>query len=120
MKKTVLTAEESARLIELGVDENLASIKFDFDSNGNEIKELRFRLEYLLSILPKKITDRRNIYELRMGITDCIGADEQWFVEYKDSRTDIDELESFVSAEELIDAIYQEICWLKTGKVKEL
>ena len=119
--KTVLNIEQSARLIELGVDKKLASLdKYDFDANGKEIVEYCFRLEDLLRILPKKITDRRKIYQLRMGITDCIIGDEHWYVVYKDSRTDVDELESFQSAEELIDAVYAILVWLKTNKIKEL
>lgn len=98
--KTILQQEQINRLHEFGFD--------------------AVRLTDLLSILPKKISDRRRIYELRMGVTDCICADEQWYVEYKDSHNDMDELESFQAAEELIDAIFDMIVWIRTNEFKAL
>ena len=98
--KTKLTTEQIERLYNLGLNV--------------------INLDEMLSFLPKKITDRRNIYQLRMGITDCLSGDEHWYVVYKDSRTDIDDLESFQSAEEMIDAVYAMLCWLKTENIQTL
>lgn len=123
MNKTVLTDEESRKLIELGVNAGEGTFFPHPEGEywqGEECGDICFTLEDLLAMLPKKITDRRNIYELRIGVTDCLFVDEQWYVEYKDSRTDIDELDTFRSADELIDAVYAEICFLKTNNIKEL
>lgn len=119
--KTTLSVEDSAKLIELGVSPALANVRFDYDKNGNEIREYQFSLDCLLAILPKKITDRRVIYELRMGICNSLGGGEYWYIKYVNPFLDTDELESFQSAEELIDAVYQELCWIKQQEnVKEL
>ena len=115
--KTKLTIEQSKRLIELGVDKSLADIV-----SANEPyypDDVEFSLGALFSILPKKITDRRKVYNLQIEISDCLDADDKWCILYRNSLG-IDELDSFQSAEELIDAIYNILVWLKENKIQEL
>ena len=97
--KTKLTTEQIERLYNLGLDV--------------------INLDEMLSVLPKKITDRRKVYNIQIEISDCLDEDEKWYISYRNSL-DIDELESFQSAEELIDAIYNILVWLKTNKIQEL
>lgn len=121
MKRT-LSIEQSARLIELGVDHPDAWInEITRDINGDKfpprVEDHIFSLIHLLSILPKKITDRQRIYELRIWVNHY---SDNWCIEYTHD-TDVNDFDdSFVSAEELIDAVYQEICFLKTNNIKEL
>lgn len=111
MNKFVLTAEESNTLFNLGVPMGEATV---FDEDNDEIL---FTLQDLLSILPKKITDRRRICELRIWVDHY---SDNWCIKYTHD-TDVNDFEdSFVSADELIDAVYQEICFLKTENIKEL
>lgn len=126
--KTTLTIEQSARLIELGADKELANVCADVpdcdkpewnDPNAIDILESQcvFSLESLLAILPKKITDRQRIYDLRIWVDHY---SDNWCIEYTHDYGCNDLDDSFVSAEELIDAVYAEICFLKTNNVKEL
>lgn len=111
MNKFVLTAEESNTLFNLGVPMGEATV---FDEDNNDIL---FTLQDLLSILPKKVSDRQRIYELEISVDHYSDA---WCVQYT-HNTDVNNLEdSFQSAEELIDAIYAEICFLKTENIKGL
>lgn len=61
--KTTLTIEESARLIELGVDAKLASVsKYLYNKNTSQhSKVFIFTLSDILSILPKEITTSETI-----------------------------------------------------------
>ena len=101
--KTELTIEESAKLIELGVDPKLASKEtFIF----NKI----FTFTDILSILPKEID---NGYNLNIDITGkyygaayvCWDEDENWDAVIKDICFE-------AIASELIDALYQLLCWV--------
>ncbi len=116
--KTELTPEESARLIELGVDPNLASgnrytisetkeycgysreiIVIDGYLDDYLSQEQFFTLTDILAILPKEI--------------DCfssleIGTDNgEWYAEYDA----LNHKGSCVFAPELIDALYQLLIW---------
>lgn len=75
------------------------------------------RLTDLLSILPHKITDRQRIYNLEIGIWD---SGYGWTICYRDRINDTDDLETYQEAEELIDAVYQELCFLKAEKIQTL
>lgn len=116
--RTTLSIEQSARLIELGVPESVSTFQYckAFD-NPDEQYPTIFRLEDLLRILPKKITDRQRIYELRIWVDHY---SDNWCIEYTHDYGCNDLDDSFVSAEDLIDAVYQEICFLKTENIKEL
>lgn len=108
--KTTLTIEQSARLIKLGVDKNLASRNnHDVDVYGNKIDEYRFCLTDLLRILPKKITDRRDIYNLNIGVN----SEDLWYAKYLNDHECWDSLNSYQDAHELCDCIYDMIVWLK-------
>ena len=95
--KTKLTTEQIERLYELGLNV----------INLNEI----------LSILPKKITDRQNIYNLEIGIWD---SGDGWSICYRNRITGTDDLESYQESEELVDAVFDIIVWVRTNKVKEV
>lgn len=126
MKKT-LTIEQSARLIELGVDKKLANVCADVpdcdkpewnDPNAIDILESQcvFSLESLLAILPKKITYNNFTYAPNIWV-DEMGA---WNVEYVTLNMPFDDIGLSIRAEELIDAIYQELCYLRTNNIQEL
>lgn len=106
MNKTVLTIEESLKLTSLGVPEGEATYL------GDDNEEYVFTLTDLLSILPKKITDRRKVYNLTIGVN----SEDLWYVKYINSLDDWDSLNSYQDAEELCDCIYDMIVWLKENK----
>ncbi|MDE7402770.1 MAG: hypothetical protein K2M87_05100 [Muribaculaceae bacterium] len=115
--KTTLKVEESARLIELGVDAKLASCREFVDKteeNSNqflEIEELpRFTITDLLSILPKEIKIHRDGDTLSM-IYHC----GQWRVGYTNCAEYCDHTKV---APELIDALNQlAIYCLESGNI---
>ena len=118
--KTLLTVEESQRLIELGVDPKMASMKEFIPIHPEVLKGNveyakpwgwmpKFRLEDILSILPKEIDG----YELNMSANKC-----EYFVSYilwdtMDEGDYIKDILSFkqFSAPELIDALNQLLIW---------
>ena len=103
--KTELTVEESARLIELGVDPKMASREtFIFDKI--------FTLDDILSILPKEIEQ-----EDRHPMTVVYywnSTKKEWIAYY-----DYVEKTIMASAPELIDSLYQLLIWgFKNGHLK--
>lgn len=124
--KTTLTYKESKHLKELGVDPKLASVCADdvpenekpsWDApNMIEILEsqLVYSLDDLLSILPKKITDRRGVYNLTIGVN----SEDLWYAKYLNDHECWDSLNSYQDAHELCDCIYDMIVWLKTEKAE--
>lgn len=110
--KTVLTPEESQRLIDLGVDPKLASneqyVESDKVLNGIELPpELKpcFTLTNLLSILPKEIDERNLSMEYDSEF-------KQWYIGYN--------LWHLKSAPELIDALYSLLIWCLENKIIKL
>lgn len=103
--KTKLTIEESARLIELGVDAKLAS--FQECVTGTWV----FTLTDILSILPKEIDD----YYLNISAYMA-----EWCVSYeRTSCCDNFEIKCSRSAPELIDALNQLAIWaIEQGHLK--
>ena len=103
--KTNLTKEESAHLIELGVPKEKASRRHI----ELTLEEYRvFDLTDLLDILPKEI-----------GSHSCISIDwnfitEKWDVDYDCTQG------SGYGAKELIDALYELLCWVITNKYLKL
>ena len=118
--KTILTAEESQRLIELGVDPKLASMKEFVPIHPEVLKGNaeyakpwgwfpKFRLEDILSILPKEI----NGYHLN------IEASEQGYeVCYK--LWDTYHFMGATESPELIDALYSLLIWCLENKIIKL
>lgn len=94
--KTTLQQEQINKLHEFGID--------------------AVRLTDLLSILPKKITDRRSIYNLTIGVN----SEDLWYAKYINDLDNWDSLNSYQDAHELCDCIYDMIVWLKTKNIKEL
>lgn len=86
--------------------------------HGIDILNEEVNLQGLLAMLPKKITDRQRIYELKIGVDHY---SEEWYVKYENFDNSCDDLESFVSAKELIDAVFTAIVWVNTDeRVKAL
>ena len=109
--KTLLTVEESQRLIDLGVDPKLASYTdVVADESGNHyVEKLIFSLTDILSILPKEI----NGYHLN------IEASEQGYeVCYK--LWDTYHFMGATESPELIDALYQLLIWCLEHKIIKL
>ena len=127
--KAELTIEESAKLIELGVDEKFASrhtLRVDIPTDipnlyrkGEDSKSV-FTLTDLLTILPKGILEDEqksdnHIYVCPLSI--------KWDVKYQIWEVRYDYLEYFTGPE-LIDALYHLLIWtidnryinLKTNK----
>lgn len=121
--KTILTVEESARLIELGVDPKMASMKEFIPIHPEVLKGNveyakpwgwmpKFRLEDILSILPKEIEDSNlDIISTQVDIKNHKKI-SGWMVTYIDSHNDLafgDE--SIFQAPELIDALNMLLVW---------
>ena len=87
--KTKLTTEQIERLYNLGLNV--------------------INLNEMLSILPQKITDRRKVYNLTMGVN----SEDLWYAKYMNIHNCCDELDSYQDAHELCDCIYDMIVWLK-------
>lgn len=139
--KTTLTVEESARLIELGVDPKMAKgVCLDFNGtyayiSGEETKTVVdwvnmeyyteqpvvFTLADILSILPKEIEDSNlDIISTQVDIKNHKKI-SGWLVTYIDSHNDLafgDE--SIFQAPELIDALYQLLIWCLEDKIIKL
>ena len=122
--KTQLTAEESAKLLELGVSYERASGRtFDPKDVNNLSKPIErrelfhvFKLADIIDILPKEIDYNGLTYGLHMWVYKAV-----WYVAYVpeagryDDREDGGDFES----PELIDALYSLLVWcLEEGYVK--
>lgn len=106
--KTILSIEESARLIELGVDPKLASNdKVTYNKNGKPYCQPIYSLADLLSILPKEIeqSDRHP-----MTVVYYWNSTKKEWISYYDYV----ENTIMTSAPELIDALYQLLIWCLT------
>ena len=98
--KTTLSIEESARLIELGVDAKLASeVIIGCDDNNKAYREYKFSLTDILSILPKEIESEGEKEDLNI-VMDNWGA----LVGYPKFHK---KYGCAFTAPELIDALYQ-------------
>ena len=125
MLKTRLTAEESAKLIDLGVSPERASERTpdytDINNTGRPLegRELLpiFTLTDILDILPKKITfGHRTNCRLKMQpiISSKDRISEVWQACYLHTS-----LKANAEAPELIDALYSLLLWcLEKGHVK--
>lgn len=103
--KTTLTIEQSARLIDLGIDAKLASeIEYRPKSGGyGRIGYRVYSLADLLSILPKEIEDNGVTEDLNI-----IMSNDSVYVSYPYIH---ERLKVFIVARELIDALYQLLIW---------
>ncbi|MDE7464981.1 MAG: hypothetical protein K2M59_03780 [Muribaculaceae bacterium] len=112
--KTELTIEESARLIELGVDAKLASKCQNTKTSENPV----FDLSDLLSILPKEITTSETI----MGDDFTSDIEINWYSNvrlWKCGYTCLPLPVDVGCAPELIDALYQLLIWaIEQGYLK--
>ena len=120
--KTILTVEESQRLIALGVDPKLASESIWSMAIGKGVRGITklpspqpiFNIADILSILPKEIKIHRDGDNLSM-IYHC----GKWRVGYTNCAEYCNHTKV---APELIDALYQLLVWLlenKNIKLKE-
>ncbi len=122
--KTQLTAEESAKLIELGVSPERASECESSIAYGNGARGIMkapetpiFTLSDLIDILPKKITFGHRTY-CRLKMQPIISSkdriSEVWQACYLHTS-----LKANAEAPELIDALYSLLVWcLEKGYVK--
>ena len=121
--KTLLTVEESQRLIDLGVDPKMASYTdVVADESGNHyVEKLIFSLTDLLSILPKEInhqcltiisTDKLYFAQYGNWEREYIHSWEQTFIPNDDCGKN--------SAPELIDALYPLLVWCLEHKIIKL
>lgn len=113
--KTQLTAEESAKLIELGVSPERASERtFDLKDVNNLGKPLErrellpvFTLADILDMLPKEIKHNGCTYKLNIDYPPiCMVA-----ARYNAEDDDLDSLKGYM-CEELIDALYSLLLWV--------
>lgn len=124
--RNLLTAEESAKLIELGVSPERASeikVEVKEPSRGcpniycSEVKHPIFTLTDILDILPKKITfgHRTNCrLKLQPIVSSKDRISEVWQACYLHTS-----LKANAEAPELIDALYSLLVWcLEKGYVK--
>lgn len=101
--KDRLSIEQSAKLVQCGINARKAHL-FSLDDNGTEYPI--FSLDDILAITPKRIRYKEYrpcVLYLEIGIDSRTG---QWRVQYM-SEHNIDEANSYHSAYELIDALYQ-------------
>ena len=123
--KTTLTLEESARLIELGVDPKMASecvSAMKVCASGRGIIRLPesnpiFTLTDLLSILPKSYFSEEYYAEMNLSIAVLNG---KWFVDYRYySGGELAAQDVGREAPELIDALNKLAIWcLENNHIK--
>lgn len=115
--KTKLTLEQSQRLIELGVDPSKASCFGYFAPYGLDdaipTGEPVFDLSDVISFVPKEIHDTEINVTFYLTIeTDCNGT---WLATYREYRGgEIMMVAGEKVATELIDALYELLCWTLT------
>lgn len=119
--KTELSKEQSKHLIDLGVGSDKASKCWVTDPNDDESKQLVNHDEYcyecaalkpqpvftltdMLSIIPKWIKYRNMLLWLQIRVDEY---QELWCCEYEGGPYGCDNADTFQSAEELIDALYE-------------
>lgn len=111
--KTTLTIEESARLIELGVDPKLASKEVAttiYEQEYNDPRHPIFTLTDILAILPKEVRYNGVLESLTIFIDNNTSVATYPFYNSNDAH--------FISSE-LIDALYQLLIWaVENGYVK--
>lgn len=112
--KTELTIEESAKLVELGVDPKMASkcnSTMKVCSSGRGIIRVPetmpiFTLSDLLSILPNSVSPKADVYTLQMVYDNYR---HKWVVEYRTMGLGIRKHSE--AEKELIDSLYQLLIW---------
>ncbi|MBD5419112.1 MAG: hypothetical protein HDR48_03630 [Bacteroides sp.] len=121
--KTTLTIEESQRLIELGVDPKMASLKKFVNIHPEVLKGNaeyakpwgwfpKFRLEDIMSILPKEIEIEGEKEDLNI-VMDNFGA-LVGYPKFHEKHGC-----AFVNPE-LIDALYSLLIWCQENKIIKL
>lgn len=109
--KTTLTLEQSQRLIELGVDRKHASGFVCLDPYGLDdavpTGEVLFTLTDILSLLPKEIySEERDIF-YRLNMTMGNSSSNVYYRHYGYVKG----FGPMKTADELIDALYELLCW---------
>lgn len=100
--KTNLTIEQSAELIKRGVKRDRMNINF----------EPIFKIEDLLSLLPKEITVTMEFYDVdRLACLHISSTNEKWYVSYKYEFEEREYWCKMFNSEELIDALYKLMIW---------
>lgn len=128
--KTELTIEESAHLIDLGVDAKLASSSIGkVEWNGKEYPAHSvFTLPDIINILPKEILHKFDDGDSFTAQLFMEVYEGKWNVGYQESRKGTTQVNLFeekpklslywVWLPELIDALYKLLCWaIRKGHV---
>ena len=121
--KTILTVEESQRLIDLGVDPKMATSKTTIIEEAGlcgrwESEVLLFSLTDILIILPKSYFSEEHFAEMVLSIEVC---DNKWFANYRYycggelAGQDVER-----EAPELIETLYQLVIWCLENKIIKL
>lgn len=112
--KSELTIKESAKLIDLGIAPRLASTrKVEYDENFTPCYHAVFTLIDILAILPKNIDG--NVIDIISAQVDIEKEDikDGWLACYVDKESIVTYgKDSIFQAGELIDALYQLLCWV--------
>ena len=128
--KDKLTPEQSQHLIELGVAPSRASMcQIQHSADGETIYSIVehdefcyemsclhpkpiFDLSDILSLLPKRIDDL--ILSIFGTMVDELAkaAKEGWMVSYVDEHVEAESTDTIFQAPELIDALYELLCWV--------
>lgn len=129
--KTTLTPEQSQRLIELGVDPSKASatiVTDEYNESTDNFQHLVFTLDDLLELLPKEITrEFENVEIVRFQLYMNIYKGD-WNVGYGENEKQRAQNNLFddnpllnlwwVLHPELIDALFEQLCWLLKTTLK--
>ena len=103
--RTKLTTEQSLHLVKLGVPTEMASEIEEYDDSISQWTHRGapiFTLTDILDILPKEIEQNNKSYNLVI-----LGFDSYWYADYVHGKHYL----SLISEYELIDALYELICW---------
>ena len=122
--KTTLTPSQSQRLIELGVDPSMASDNTELGAwADSEYGKPLFTLTDILALLPKEIES--NVLSI-IAVQLVVGTDEVadgWTATYvAEDMISAYGNKSICPASELIDALYNLLCWVlknHTDKIKK-
>lgn len=115
--KTNLTIEQSARLIELGIDASIASctiVTDEYNETTDNFEHPAFSLSDIISLLPKEIEAPDYWGEVDACNLGIAIYNDVWEAFYYDVNN------AFRKAPELIDALYELLCWVLANRPDEI
>lgn len=100
--KCCLSIEQSAEIVKRGVKRDRMNINFD----------PIFKIEDLLSLLPKEITITMDFYNVsRLACLHISATNERWYVSYKYEFEEREYWCKMFNSENFIDALYKLLLW---------